>query len=151
MKTLSQSLEALAVRTKVLEDSATATFEANRAKLEQRRYEINESLNKDVIELDSAVRDAGVAGRAKWNDVRTSAKRPLAELRANIDDRKAEHEVKRAVHHADAAEEDATDAIELASYFLDVAEYAVIDAALARIAADDMSLAASSPTSGAGS
>ena len=37
MKALSQSLEELAARVKVLEDSATATFEADRAKLEQRR------------------------------------------------------------------------------------------------------------------
>ena len=43
---------------------------------------------------------------------------------------------------ADAAEEDAAAAIEVAAYFLNVAEYAVIDAALARMAADDLAEAA---------
>ena len=45
MKPLSESLEELAGRVKVLEDSATATFEADRAKLEQRRHEIDEAFN----------------------------------------------------------------------------------------------------------
>ena len=45
---------------------------------------------------------------------------------------------------ADAAEEDAAAAIEVAAYFLNVAEYAVIDAALARMAADDLAAAPAS-------
>jgi len=40
-------LEALAARVKVLEDSATATFEADRAKLEQRRHEIDDAIKAD--------------------------------------------------------------------------------------------------------
>ena len=39
---------------------------------------------------------------------------------------------------ADAAEEDAAVAIDFAAYSLNVAEYAVIDATLARMAADDL-------------
>ena len=41
MKPLSKSLEELAARVKVLEDSAAATLEADRAKLEQRRHEMH--------------------------------------------------------------------------------------------------------------
>ena len=48
MKTLSESLEELAARVKVLEDSATATFEADRAKLEQRRHEIDEAFKTEA-------------------------------------------------------------------------------------------------------
>lgn len=138
MKPLSQSLEELAGRVKVLEDSATATFEADRSKLEQRRREIDQELTRDVGELDSAVRSAAVAGRTWWGDTKASMKRPLDELRVRVDKRQSEHEVHRAVRHADAAEEDAAAAIELAAYFLDVAEYAVIDAAIARQVADDL-------------
>ena len=54
MKPLSQSLEDLAARVKVLEDSATATFEADRAKLEQRRHEIDDAFKTEVSEFDSA-------------------------------------------------------------------------------------------------
>ena len=81
MKPLSESLEDLAARVKSLEDSATATFEADRAKLEQRRHEIDEAFKPDVGELDSAVREAAPAGRTWWNETKASMKRPLDELR----------------------------------------------------------------------
>ena len=65
-------------------------------------------------------------------------KRPLDEVRARVEKRQSEHELHRAERLADAAEEDAAAAIEVAAYFLNVAEYAVIDATLARMAADDL-------------
>lgn len=144
MKPLSESLESLAGRVKTLEDSATATFEADRAKLEKRRHEIDDALKSDVADFDSAVRKAADAGRTWWDETRTSMKRPVAEVRARIDKRHAEHEIHHAQRLADAAEEDAAAAIEIADYFLNVAEYAVIDAALARMAADALA-----PTAGA--
>jgi hypothetical protein len=148
MKPLSASLEDLAARVKSLEDSATATFEADRATLETRRHEIDEAFNQDVAEMDSAVRDASLDGRNWWNETKASMKRPLDELRARVDKRQSEHELHRAVRLADAAEEDAAAATELAAYFLNVAEYAVVDATLARMAADD--LASKMPASPAG-
>jgi hypothetical protein len=138
MKSLSQSLEEVAARAKVLEDSATTTFEADRAKLEKRRDEIDEALKADVSEFESAVRKAAEAGRTWWNETKASMKRPLDEVRARVQKRESQHELHHALRLADAAEEDAAAAIELAAYFLDVAEYAVIDATLARMAADDL-------------
>ena len=85
-------------------------------------------------------------GRGQWSEAKASAKRPLDEVRARIDKRHAEHEVHHALRLADEAEQDAADAIDTAAYFLDVAEYTVIDAALARMAADDL---AAVPTVGA--
>lgn len=148
MKPLSQSLETLAARAKALEDSATATFEADRAKLEQRRREIDEAFDSDLRELESAVRNAADAGRTWWGDTKASLKRPLDEVRGRVEKRQSEHELNRAVRVADAAEEDAAAAVELAAYFLNVAEYAVIDATLARMAADNLS-AAKAPAVGA--
>jgi len=138
MKTLSKSLEELAGRVKVLEDSATATFEADRAKLETRRHEIDDAIKTDLGDFDSAVRQAAEAGRTWWDETRASMKRPFDELRARVDKRQSEHELHHAQRLADSAEEDAAAAIEVADYFLNVAEYAVIDAALARMAADDL-------------
>jgi hypothetical protein len=149
MKQLSESLQDLAGRVQILEDSATATFEADRAKLETRRHEIDAALTTDVNELDSAVRDAAEAGRTWWNETKTSMKRPLDEVRARIDNRQSEHELHRAARTAEAAEEDAAAAIEVAAYFLNVAEYSVIDAVLARMAADDLAEAAPVTTAGA--
>ena len=140
MKPLSQSLQDLAARVKVLEDSATATFQADRAELEKRRHEIDDAIKTEVGEFDSAVRDAAQAGRTWWNDTKTSMRRPVDEVRARVENRKSEHELHRALRAAEAAEQDAAAAIEVADYFLDVAEYAIIDAALARMAADDLAI-----------
>ena len=145
MKPLSQSLENLAARVKVLEDSATATFEADRAKLEARRHEIDEEFNADVGEFESAVRQAAAEGRTWWTETKASMERPLDEVRARVENRKSEHEIHHAQRTADAAEEDAAAAIEVAAYFMDVAEYSVIDAALARIAADELLAGAPAP------
>ncbi len=76
--------------------------------------------------------------RSWWAETKTSLARPFEELRARHDRRKAEHEIERAMHMADAAEEDAAAAVSVANYSLNVAEYAVIDASLARMAADDL-------------
>ena len=148
MKPLSESLEALAARVKVLEDSATATFEADRTKLEKRRHEIDDALQTEIGEFDSAVRQASQAGRTWWNDTKASMKRPLDEVRARVDKRQSEHEVHHAERLADAAEEDAAAAVEVSSYFLNVAEYAVIDATLARMAADDLVASETASTGG---
>ncbi len=148
MKRLSESLDELAARIKVLEDSATASFEADRGRLEKRRHEIDDAIKTEVSEFDSAVRAAAQAGRTAWNDTKASLKRPLDEVRARIDQRQSEHELHQALRVADAAEEDAAAAIEVADYFLNVAEYAIIDAALARMAADDLA-AEPAPTVGA--
>ena len=144
MKPLSESLDELAARVKMLEASATATFEADRVKLEQRRHEIDEAFKEDVSEFESNVRDATEAGRTWWDETKASMKRPLDEVRARIDKRQSEHELHRAQRQADAAEEDAAAAIAVAKYYLNVAEYSAVDAALARMAADDLAAGKSS-------
>jgi hypothetical protein len=146
MKPLSKSLEELADRVTVLEDSATATFEANRAKLEQRRHEIDEAFETEIGEFESAVRRTAQAGRTWWDETQASMKRPLNEVRARVEQRQSEHELHRALRTAGAAEEDAAAAIEVAAYFLNVAEYAVIESALAWMAADDLAAAPTSTT-----
>ena len=141
MKPLSESLEELAARVK---------RSRTRRPPRSRRIEPSSSSaatrstkrSTDLGEFDSAVREAAHDGRTWWNETKASMKRPLDELRARVDKRQSEHELHRAVRAADAAEEDAAAAIEVAAYFLNVAEYAVIDATLARMAADDLAEAA---------
>ena len=138
MKKLSESLEALSARVQKLEDSATATFEADRAKLEQRRREIDTALTADRDEFKASVGEAKDAGRSWWNETTEALARPIRELRARHEERQSEHELHQAMRIADDAEQDAVEAIEIAAYWLNVAEYAVIDATLARLAADDL-------------
>ena len=54
MKTLSESLEELAARVKVIEDSATATYEVDRAQLEQRLQEIDEAFRATPLKAVEA-------------------------------------------------------------------------------------------------
>jgi hypothetical protein len=142
MKKLSQSLEALSVRVKELEDSATATFEADRTALENRRREIDAALTADRDEFEASVQEAADAGRAWWNETTDSLARPVRELRARNQERQAEHELHKALRNAAAAEEDAAVALEISAHWINIAEYAVIDATLARMAADDLAMAA---------
>jgi hypothetical protein len=151
MKPLSQSLEELAGRVKELEDSATATLEADRVELEKRRNEIDQALRTGVSEFDAAMNEAAEAGRTWWNETKASMKRPFDEVRDRVEKRQSDHELHRALRTAEAAEQDAAAALEVAAYFLNVAEYAVVDAALARMAADDLAADAPAPTAGAAS
>ena len=68
--------------------------------------------------------------------------RPIRELRNRHEERQSAHELHRAIRFAEAAEADAAVAIEISTHWLNVAEYAVIDATLARMAADDLAIAA---------
>ena len=97
MKPLSQSLEDLAVRVEVLEDSAISHLRGRPHQLEPRRHEIDDAIKSEVSEFDSAVRQAVQAGRTAWNDTKASLKRPLDEVRARIDHRQSEHELHRAL------------------------------------------------------
>lgn len=141
MKQLSESLEALAKRVAVVEESATAAFEADRAKLEKRHEEIETRLSDDTDKFEASVRDTAAAGRTRWTDTKATLARPFNELRTRFETRQSEHELHKALRAADEAEEDAVAAIDLAAYFLNIAEYAVVDAALARLEADDLAVA----------
>ena len=144
MKTLSESLQSLSARVKSIEDSATSAFEADRASLELQAREIDEANSADLAQFQADVRKAEAADHDRWTETKAALARPFEELRARHEQRKAEHDVERAKRNADAAEEDAGAALGIATYSLNVAEYAVIDATLARMAADDL---AGEPTS----
>jgi hypothetical protein len=65
-------------------------------------------------------------------------KENLMRIRDRIDERKAEHDANKAGRRAEAAEADALIAIDFAAAALSEAEYAVLDAALARMEADEL-------------
>jgi hypothetical protein len=141
---MSESLRDLASHVEKLEDSATAAFEANRAKLESRRREIDTNVQEKADEVEAAVEGAAVRGRTWWQDVKASIARPFDELRTRHEQRRAELEVDRATRVADDAEQDAIAALNLAELSLNFAEYAVIDATLARMMAEDLAAASAS-------
>ena len=68
----------------------------------------------------------------------------VAKVREDIDSKRAVHHADRAQRYAEIAEDDASFAVEYAYAAIEEAEYAVLDAALARKHADELS-----PQSGA--
>lgn len=134
--TLSESLMDLSVRVDKLKDSAAATQEQNRARLEARRQEVEETVDRQTRDF-KAKGEAGEAGIQQFlTETRASVERQVEAMRADYRQRKAEREVAKAQRAADKAEETAEAAVAVAVYCVDVAEYAVIEAALARGEAD---------------
>jgi hypothetical protein len=127
--TLSESLKDLSVRVNKLEDSAAATREQNRARLEARRQEVEETFDRQI--RDFKAKGEGDEARIQQflTETRAAVERQVETIRADYTERKAEREVAKAQRAADKAEETAI-------YCADVAEYAVIQAALARAEAN---------------
>jgi len=138
MKTLSESLMDLAARVKRLEDSAAAVQEKNRAALQTRREELDAAIDREVQEFDTTTADAKEAARSRWSDAKGSIERQIAAMRAEFENRQAEHKQHNAEGAAQAAEEDAALAVTLAEYCLDAAEWAAVRAELARGEADEL-------------
>ncbi|HEX6583245.1 MAG TPA: hypothetical protein VF056_06540, partial [Thermoleophilaceae bacterium] len=111
---------------------------ADRAVLEERRREVEAAFESAINELQAAVRDAGANALERWNDTTSSIARQIEAMQAAQVRRQAEREARRAESAADVAEKDAVAATALAAYCLNVAEYAVVDAALARVEADEL-------------
>jgi hypothetical protein len=142
MKALSEQLQDLAQRAKKVEDSASAARTKDQAALERRRDQLNSDIESTGRKIETSAADAKEKVRSGFADIKRRIDEHLAAARTKIQERKAERDVNRAEHRAKAAEDDAADAIAFAVYVLDQAEYAVVDAALARAAADDLRAAA---------
>jgi len=141
MKSMSESLYELAARIKQLEDSATAIGEKNRASLRTRRGELEDAFDREVKEVESAATQATADAQNWWVDTKGSIERQVAAMRADFEQRKTEHRKERAQRLAEIAEDDAAAAVALAAYCLNAAEWAVVDAALARAEADELTAA----------
>ena len=135
---LSDQLVDLASRTKHLEDTAKATDERNRARLEKDREELHANVETEAQKLQESADRTDAEARSWWADVTRRIEQRRAELRGRIEHRKAEHQLDRAKRNADDAENYASDMLSLATYVVDVAEYAVVDASIARTEADEL-------------
>jgi DNA repair exonuclease SbcCD ATPase subunit len=135
---LSDQLTDLAARTKKLEDTAAATRAKNRAQLEQDRERLNSNMEAQAQRIQSSVDQAQAGAQGWWTDTTKRFEQRRAEVRAKIDQQKAERKLDRAQHNADAWDQYAADMVSWAAYAVDAAEYAVIEGAIARKAADDL-------------
>jgi DNA repair exonuclease SbcCD ATPase subunit len=142
MKPLSEQLQDLALHVKKMEDSASAARDKDQAELKRRLDQLHSDIKATGQRIETSAANAKEDVRSGWADIKRRIDERLTDARTKLQERKAERDVNKAERRAQAAEDDAADAIAFAIYVLDQAEYAVVDAALARAAADDLRAAA---------
>ena len=138
---LSEQLTRLATRAKKTEDRYNAAKAKAKVNLEQEVKEARESAQAQADVLDTAIDQGKDTVSSWWANVQRSWSEQMAAMHKDIDDKRTAHDVKTALRHADSADEDAAFAIELAYGAVVEAEYAVLDAALARVQADELAAA----------
>lgn len=135
---LSDELTRLAARAKEAEDKAAAANSRAKADLEQEVAAARKSVDAQAEEL----RKAREADKGKlsvwWHDLQRSWDEMRAKIRDDIEAKRAEHDVERARHRAEHAEDDAEFAVQFAYAAVEEAEYEALDAALARMEADEL-------------
>ena len=142
--TLSDQLTKLAARAKEAEDRAAAAQNKARADLEADVKTARESAKAQADQLSKTVEDQKGKLSAWWARLQRSWDEHIAEVRRNIDERRASHNLEAAQREADGADEDAAFAVDYAYAAIEEAEYAVLDARLARMNADELTGASTS-------
>ena len=137
-KTPSELLSELAQRARHADESAAAARAKDRAALEARRNAIENSIDQSKAELSRNAKEAS----SKWGQMQGTLHKNFADKRAKIKTdlaaQRASRDAKRAVRRADDAESEAVVAVGLALDAIETAEYEVIDAALARAEAEEL-------------
>jgi hypothetical protein len=142
--TLSDQLTKLAARAKQAEDRSAAAKTKARADLQQDVKDSREASQEQADQLRKTAQDNQAKLSDWWTGVQQSWSDHIAMVRQNVDDKRAEHDLKSAQRAADSAEEDAAYAIDYAYGAIDEAEYAVLDATLARMDADNLAAGSTS-------
>jgi len=135
---LSDDLSKLSTRSKEAEDHAAAAHAKSKAALEKEVAAAREDVDAETDKLRKA---AGETQRdiSNWfGDVHKSMDRQIAAIREEIDEKKAEHDLHEVQKRADRAEDVAAYAVSFAYSAVVEAEYATLNAALARMEADEM-------------
>jgi hypothetical protein len=132
----SDQLYKLADRAKQSEENIERAKAKGEADLRTQVEQARQSSEQRAAELKGDASDAKAKASTWWGDVQDDWNQHIAKVRENVDDRKAERDVKHAEHRAESAEDDAEAAVDFAYAALEEAEYAVLDAALARLDAD---------------
>jgi hypothetical protein len=134
---LSDELTKLAARAKEAEARAKAARDERKADLEQDIDSARASAQAQADRLRAATEEDKGNLSAWWTGVQRSWDERAAQVREQMESKKAEHDVRAAHRKADNAEADATFAIDFAYAAVVEAEYAVLDAALARMESDE--------------
>jgi hypothetical protein len=133
---LSEQLADLSKRAKKAEDDYAAAKQAGAEKIQAREDQISADAIARKAKFDQGVTTAESNVAAAWTDMTNKVQADYANLRADIDYKKFQHDRDKARRAADDAEESAELAINFAFDAIDNAEAAVLDATRARAVAD---------------
>ncbi|MGZ8563833.1 MAG: YtxH domain-containing protein [Candidatus Limnocylindria bacterium] len=136
---VSDDLTKLAERAKEAETRYSEVREEARTDLEQNVESSRESAQEHAAKLRSAAEKSSADISGGLSAIQNSWNEHIARIRRDLEGKKAEHDVHKAQRRADDAEAYASFAIDLAYSAVAEAEYAALDAALARMDADEMS------------
>ncbi len=138
---LSDQLTELAARAKDAEEHAAAAQGKAKADVQADVEHARASAQDQAKKL----RESAEANKNKvsvwWYDLQRTWNEHVAKIREDIESKRAGHDVDRAERRAEHRADDAAFAIQFAYAAIEEAEYAVLDAALARMEADELSAA----------
>jgi hypothetical protein len=136
---LSDDLTKLAARTREAEERAAAAQAKTKGALEKDVADARSDVEAQAELLRRANDENHEKISARWSDVQNSWHRQIASIREEFEARKGEHDLHKVQKRADRAEDEAAFAVDFAYSAIVAAEYAVLDAALARLEADELS------------
>ncbi|HVD25773.1 MAG TPA: hypothetical protein VNB86_07225 [Gaiellaceae bacterium] len=134
----SDQLTKLAARAKEAEDHAAEARGKAKADLERDVETARTSAHEQSEKLHKSADARKDKISVWWHDLERSWNEHIAEMRDDIDRRRAGHDVDKAEKRAERAEDDAVFAVDYAFAAIEEAEYAVLDAGLARMDADEL-------------
>jgi hypothetical protein len=137
---LSDQLSRLAVRAKEAETRAGSARTKAKTDLERDVASARASSQAEAERLRATADAQKDEISSWWNDAQGTWNENIASIRDHIDEKRAEHDLASAERRADSSEQDALFAIDFAYSATEEAEYAVLDAILARMEADELSV-----------
>jgi hypothetical protein len=135
---LADELTTLATRAKEAETHGAAARTKSRGDLEQEVGSARATAQARADRLRETAEERKGSISAWWTNVQESWDEHMAEVRAHLESKKEEHDVRVAQRRAENAEADAEFAVDFAYSAVLEAEYAVLDAVLAMKEADEL-------------
>jgi len=135
-KPLSEQLADLSVRAKHAEDAFAAAQKEAHDKIEVRKQQARAAATTAVEKVNQEVKSAGDNAARNWSAVKAKIAADMTTLKANVAEKKHQHDVNSAERRADRLEWEAGFAIDYAIASVEQANVAVLDAIDGRVEAD---------------
>ena len=136
-KRLSEQLSDLSVRAKSAEQALDGAEKEAHDKIAARKEQAHAAATKAVEKVNQEVKSANDTATRNWAAMKAKIADDMNHLKADIAQKKHEHDVKRAGSRADRLEWEAGFAIDYAIASVEQAKFAVLDAVDGRLAAEE--------------